>query len=67
LADTVPAFVSYFDGGNYYDGLVRVWDSGTIGASSSVSYDDYVDVKVRVRADGWILAWFDRYLDDAEP
>lgn len=65
LADTVPAFVSYFDGGNYYDGFVRVWDSGTIGASSSVSYDSYVDVNVRVRADGWILAWFDRYLDDA--
>jgi len=65
LADTVPAFVSYFDGGNYYDGLVRVWDSGTIGASSSVSHDDCVNVKVRVRADGWILAWFDRYLDDA--
>lgn len=54
LADTVPAFVSYFDGGNYYDGLVRVWEGS----------DTYLDVQVRVRADGWILAWFDRYLDD---
>lgn len=54
LADTVPAFVSYFDGGNYYDGLVRVWEGS----------DTYLDVKVRVRADGWILAWFDRFLDD---
>jgi hypothetical protein len=64
LADTVPAFVSYFDGGNYYDGLVRVWDSGTIGSSSGAG-DTYLDVKVRVRADGWILAWFDRFSDDS--
>ena len=65
LADTVPAFVSYFDGGNYYDGLVRVWDSETIGASSTVSGDTFLDIKVRVRADGWILAWFHPYEDDA--
>lgn len=64
LADTVPAFVSYFDGGNYYDGLVRVWDSETIGASSTVSGDTSLDIKVRVRADGWILAWFHPYEDD---
>jgi len=62
LADTVPAFVNYFDGGNYYDGLVRVWDNGGIGATGSGAYKD---VNVRVRADGWILAWFDRFLDDA--
>ena len=61
LADTVPAFVSYFDGGNYYDGLVRVWDSGSIG---TVGSGTYLDVKLRVRADGWILAWFDRFEDD---
>jgi len=61
LADTVPAFVNYFDGGNYYDGLVRVWDSGSIGAVGSGTY---LDVRVRVRADGWILAWFDRFEDD---
>lgn len=60
LADTVPAFVEYTDGGNYYDGLVRVWDSGYIGAESTTGDDSYVDVHVRVRADGWILAWFER-------
>jgi hypothetical protein len=64
LGDTAPAFISHFDGGNYYDGLVRVWDSGTIGASSHLSWDQYIDVQVRVRSDGWILAWFDRILDD---
>jgi len=64
LADTVPAFISYFDGGNYYDGVVRVWDSGTIGALSQVAQDSYIDVYVRVRGDGWILAWFDRYEHD---
>jgi len=64
LADTVPAFISYFDGGNYYDGIVRVWDSGTIGALSQVTDDAYVDVYVRVRGDGWTLAWFNRYEHD---
>jgi len=61
LADTVPAFVSYFDGGNYYEGYVRVWDVG-IGASGS---GDYIDVRVRVRADGWILAWLNKSIDDS--
>ena len=63
LSNTVPAFINYTDGGNYYDGLVRVWDSGEIGALSS-SYDRCIDVRVRVRADGWIIAWFDRFVDD---
>jgi hypothetical protein len=64
LANTVPAFINWSNGGNYYDGLVRVWDSGTIGAVSSVVDDAYLDIHVRVRADGWIVAWFDRLLDD---
>jgi hypothetical protein len=62
LADTVPAFISYSDGGNYYDGVVRVWSNGNIGEAGS---GHYVDVKVRVRSDGWILAWLNRTTDDS--
>lgn len=56
LANTVPAFENYTDHGNYYDGFVRVWmdqraDNNFLGS------EFYVDVRVRVRADGWILAW----------
>ncbi len=65
LAETVPAFVGYIDGGNYYDGFVRVWDSGTIGSVSTEPDDTYIDVEVRVRADGWLLAWFNRFKDDS--
>ena len=65
LSNTLPAFLSYTDGGNYYDGKVRVWDSGTIGGSSTTTSDTYVDISVRVRTDGWVIAWFDRQRDDA--
>jgi len=78
LSDTLAAFQSFTQYGNYVDGTVRVWDSHNIGASSpyrgadgestygfanysaSDHGDTYVDVNVRVRADGWVLAWFTR-------
>jgi len=56
LANTVPAFESYTDHGNYYDGIVRVWMDKS-ASNDFVGSEFYVDVCVRVRADGWILAW----------
>lgn len=61
LSDIIPAFISYIDGGNYYDGFVRVWDSGRIGSTSPIGSDTYVDVYVRVRADGWVIGWLNRF------
>jgi hypothetical protein len=56
LANTVPAFEAYTDHGNYYDGIVRVWMDQSSN-TNFVGSEFYVDVCVRVRADGWILAW----------
>jgi hypothetical protein len=58
LAATVPAFEKYTDHGNYYDGIVRVWMD--VRDNTYVGSEFYVDVCVRVRADGWILAWLNR-------
>lgn len=58
LADTVSAWQNYTDNGNYYDGYVRVWQDVT--ETTFVGDDVYVDVYVRVRADGWILAWLNQ-------
>ncbi|MFQ6053025.1 MAG: hypothetical protein ACE5OO_02180 [Candidatus Bathyarchaeia archaeon] len=52
LENCLPAFHSYTMYCNYIDGTVRVWDSTTVGGRQSSFY-----VHVRVRADGWILAW----------
>jgi len=59
LANTVPAFESYTDHGNYYDGIVRVWMDQS-ASNNFVGSEFYVDICVRVRADGWILAWLTR-------
>ena len=56
LADTVPAFENYTAYGNYYDGFVRVWMDQP-ASNNFIGSQFYVDVCVRVRADGWILAW----------
>lgn len=56
LANTVPAFEAYTDHGNYYDGIVRVWMDQS-ASNNFVGSEFSVDVCVRVRADGWILAW----------
>jgi hypothetical protein len=95
LNDTLAAYQTYTQYGNYIDGTVRVWDSGNIGADSPYKTNDdechykcyttadsetwevaqtisefgpstgdtYFDVHVRVRADGWILAWMLRTED----
>jgi hypothetical protein len=78
LSDTLPAYESYTQYGNYIDGTVRVWDSIAVGAFSpyrgidgergwgqdnydfSDHGDTYEDINVRVRADGWVLAWLTR-------
>jgi len=64
LTDTTTAFVDYSDYGNYYEGFVRVWDSVNIGASSIEPGDSFLDIGVRVREDGWILAWLNRFEKD---
>jgi len=56
LAEIVPAFVSYTDHGNYIDGIIRVWMDQKSPTNFKGS-DRYIDIPVRVRADGWILAW----------
>ena len=66
LNDTRGAFYSYLQHGNYIDGVVRVWASHTLGSASQVQGDNYVDVKVRIRGDGWILAWFARADDSSK-
>jgi len=58
LASTVPAFEKYTDHGNYYDGIVRVWMDKK--GNEYIGTEFYIDVCVRVRADGWILAWLNR-------
>ncbi len=58
LADTVTAFENYTNHGNYYDGWVRVWMD--VKDTTFIGTEFYVDVRVRVRSDGWILAWLTR-------
>jgi len=62
LADTVPAFEGYTDHGNYYDGIVRVWQDQR-SDTNFLGSDVYIDIQVRVRGDGWILAWMTRDQD----
>ena len=63
LGSVLPAFYSYTLHDDYVDGTVRVWDSTNTGASSPVNRDSYLDVKARVRADGWVLTWLERTQD----
>lgn len=65
LSDCVPAFRNYTQSTNYIDGYVRVWSDergtnfeGDMAHDPSTNYKyAYIDVQVRVRSDGWILAW----------
>lgn len=56
LINTLPAFESYTNYGNYIDGIVRVWMDQS-ASNNFVGSECPIDVRVRVRADGWILAW----------
>lgn len=58
LQDTSTAFVNYTDHGTYYDGYVRVWHD--TGGTNYEGSDAYVDCKLRVRSDGYIMAWLDK-------
>jgi hypothetical protein len=56
LADTVTGWEAYTDYGTYYDGIVRV-RMGTSLTTFTGTMHEYIDVPVRVRDDGWIMAW----------
>ena len=62
LANTVTAFQAYTDHGTYYDGIVRVYQSA-VGTTYTGS-GEYADVNIRVRADGWIMAWLNSTQDN---
>lgn len=64
LNDVIPAFHNYTQYSNYVDGYVRVWSDVHGTTFEGDEYHDpdndrygYIDVSVRVRSDGWILAW----------
>lgn len=58
LADVLSILHSYHQYADYVDGTIKIFDTG----SESASPNNYVLVNVRVRADGWIMAWFPRTL-----
>ena len=58
LADVLPILHSYRQSGEYVDGTIKIFDTG----SESAAPNNYVLVNVRIRADGWIMAWFPRTL-----
>lgn len=62
LANTSTAFQNYTDHGSYYDGYIRVWQDAR--DSTYNGSDAYVDVRCRVRTDGWIMAWLDSTEND---
>jgi len=65
LSDCIPAFLNYTQYSNYVDGYVRVhsnvkgttFEGGNYGHTASNPI--YIDVQVRIRSDGWILAWLE--------
>ncbi len=61
LEETAGAFLNYTDNGSYYDGYVRIYQEAT-GTSFDTYYyaQQYIDAQLRVRSDGWILAWISR-------
>ncbi len=58
LADVLSILHSYQQFAEYVDGTIKIFDTG----SESAAPDNYVLVNVRIRADGWIMAWFPRTL-----
>ena len=51
LADVLPYFHTYQQYSEYVDGVMRIYETG--GESGT-----YCDVYVRIRTDGWIMAFF---------
>jgi hypothetical protein len=64
LSLTYTAFQNYTDWSTYVDGYVRVWQDATGGTYTGS--DDYVDVSVRVRGDGWIMGWLNQNQNKGE-
>jgi len=62
LSLTVTAFENYTDQSSYYDGWVRVWQD--VVNDTYAGNDVYVDCKLRVRSDGYIMAWLDSTAHD---
>jgi hypothetical protein len=58
LADVLSILHNYHQYAEYVDGTIKIFDTG----SESASPNNYVLVNVRIRADGWIMAWFPRTL-----
>ena len=58
LADVLPILHSYRQFAEYVDGTIKIFDTG----SESVEPNNYVLMNVRIRADGWIMAWFPQEL-----
>jgi len=63
LSLTYTAFQNYTDWATYVDGYVRVWQDAT--GSTYVGTDQYIDVSVRVRGDGWIMGWMNQNQEKA--
>ena len=60
LADALPYFHAYRQYTEYVDGVWRVWDTG----SQSELPNNYCDVYVRLRTDGWMMAFWPRNVND---
>lgn len=53
--DLLAHFLDYQQHNSYVDGVMRIWDTG---GQSGEPDDNYCDVYVRVRTDGWMMAFF---------
>ena len=69
-ANFLAAFQTYTEYDNYIDGIVYVWSDTYTGPASPYAGDYFgsltqggnvkLEVHVRIRTDGWILAWIER-------
>jgi len=58
LADCLGILHSYNQYPEYVDGTIKIFDTGV----ESLTPDNYVLVNIRVRSDGYVLAWFNKEL-----
>lgn len=54
LADALPYFLTYVQYPEYVDGVIRIWDTGS---ESPPNPNNYCDVYIRIRTDGWMMAF----------
>ena len=64
--DLLSHFHAYEQHSSYVDGVMRIWDTGSESEAPINPYNNYCDVYVRVRTDGWMMAFFpdDAHLND---